>query len=504
MASFGIHLGADYSCVARIGETGQPEIIKNVFGEHTTPSVVYFEDPTNVVVGREAKACAARHPDLVVSRAQRQMGRSVEILAHGRRHSPESISALILGELAQDAADASGEEVSDVVITVPAYFGVSAREATRKAGAIAGLNVLAIVDEPVAAALHYDAGGTRTLLVYHLGGDGFAAAVVRVSPEEIRVVSMDGEYGLGGADWDEMLVADLVERFQAGHPGSRAADDEEFRRELAAGAEDIRKQLGGVESCRFTARFAGDVSEIEVTRADFEDRTYHLLARTLTITERTFRAAMERGVPGFDEVVLAGDAVRMPGVASGLESLFGVPLRMHEPELAVAKGAARYALIESIDGATVEGVARLHNDPGKRITTVVPRAVGIKIIERVEVHDAASRARSKSSRVSFPIVHLLRAGTPLPARTEALRFLTAYPDQAEILVEIWEQASSIESDRPEDNEHIVDCVIGGLPPLPLGSPVEVTFEMETGGLLRARAVELVTGADLHVELQFQG
>src|SRR4051812_16805332 len=146
MATFGIDLGTTYSCVARIDDTGRPEIIKNAVGDDTTPSVVYFEDGDSVVVGKDAKATAKLQPERVVSLIKRQMGQDFEITMHGQQHSPESISALILRELARAAAENCGQPVRDVVITVPAYFGVAEREATRKAGSIAGLNVLSIVD----------------------------------------------------------------------------------------------------------------------------------------------------------------------------------------------------------------------------------------------------------------------------------------------------------------------------------------------------------------------
>ena len=151
--TFGIDLGTTYSCVAHIDETGTPLIIKSAIGEDTTPSVVYFESPRSVVVGRAAKNAALLEPDLVAQLVKRDMGRKVEYKFHGQRHTPETVSALILRELARAAAEHSGEAVRDVVITVPAYFGVAGRVATRRAGELAGLNVLDVLDEPVAAAL---------------------------------------------------------------------------------------------------------------------------------------------------------------------------------------------------------------------------------------------------------------------------------------------------------------------------------------------------------------
>jgi molecular chaperone DnaK (HSP70) len=514
MATFGIDLGTTYSCVAHIDDTGRPAIIKNRPGDDTTPSVVYFESPDNVVVGKEAKAVAKIHPDLVVSLIKRQMGKSFEITVHGQTHTPESISALILREMADAAAENLGEPVTDVVITVPAYFGVAERNATRKAGEIAGLNVLSIVDEPVAAALHYDAissGGTKTIFVYDLGGGTFDTTVITVSPEEIKVVCTDGDHHLGGADWDDRLAEYLLEQFLAEHPGSEAADDEEFLQSLAAGAEDIKKQLSRMQSRRFNARFGGDTAQIEVTREKFEELTSELMERTVTITGRTLRTAAERGITAFDDVLLVGGSSRMPAVTAALEGL-GLKPRMHDPDLAVAKGAARYALIESVKvhlpeeggeapAEIVEEVAEQLNLPvdkvralvGKRVATVVPRAFGVKV-----VHQAGRRDEH------YTVEHVLRANTPLPAETAPQRFGTAYPNQVEISVEIWEQSGSVESEALEDNEHIAEGLITGLPPLPENSPIDISFQMAADGLLRVHAVELKTRKDLHIEVQIKG
>ncbi|MDR7279111.1 Hsp70 family protein [Catenuloplanes atrovinosus] len=513
MTTFGIDLGTTYSCVARIDDTGRPEIIKNAVGDDTTPSVVFFEQPDHVVVGKDAKDNAKLRPDLVVSLIKRQMGRQFEVTAHGTAHTPESVSALILRELARAASESCGEEVRDVVITVPAYFGVAERDATRKAGAIAGLNVLSIVDEPVAAALHYDAvssGGTRTLFVYDLGGGTFDTTVIRVSPEEIVVVCTDGDHHLGGADWDDRLREYLLEQFLAEHPGSAAGEDEEFLQELANRAEDIKRQLSSMQSRRCNPVFGGETAKIEVTREKLEEITSELLERTFEITRRTIETARAKGVTEFDDVLLVGGSSRMPAVAAGLRKL-GLEPRMHDPDLAVAKGAAQYALIESIKvqlpeegeeapAAAVESVAdrlnisveKVRALAGKRVATVVPRAFGVKVVNI----DGDTETHS--------IVHVLRANTPLPARTEPSRFMTAYQNQVEILVEIWEQSGSVESDEVEDNEHIAEGLITGLPQLPKGSPIDITFGMETDGLLKVHAVELQTGKDLHIEVQIKG
>src|ERR1700759_268423 len=195
MTTYGIDLGTTQSCIARVDKSGRPVVLKSAEGHDTTPSVVYFDSVENVVVGEQAKDMAVLAPHLVVELIKRQMGSDARYPFYGQDHTPETISALILRELVR-AAEQAGEEVHDVVITVPAYFGLLEREATRKAGQIAGLNVLDILAEPVAAALNYQAlgegDGVRNIFVYHLGGGTFDTTVIRVDGDDIQVICADG------------------------------------------------------------------------------------------------------------------------------------------------------------------------------------------------------------------------------------------------------------------------------------------------------------------------
>src|SRR5664280_2540259 len=212
---FGIDLGTTYSCVAYIDETGRPSIVKNNYSEDTTPSVVFFESDTNVVVGKVAKESAVMSPGLVVSLVKREMGNAAYSRTFfGQNHTAPGISAIILGVLAKDAEIQTSRAVSDVVITVPAYFGLLEKESTRQAGEIAGLNVVGIVPEPVAAALHYgmaDDKDGKTILVYDLGGGTFDVTLIRLTPELVEVLIAEGDHKLGGADWDEVLFNYLLE-----------------------------------------------------------------------------------------------------------------------------------------------------------------------------------------------------------------------------------------------------------------------------------------------------
>ena len=243
MTTFGIDLGTTYSCISYCDESGHAKVVRNATGDETTPSVVYFEDAENIVVGRYAKDVAKLYPDSVVSLIKREMGTNWEREFHGRVHTPESVSAVILRKLAEYASEETGETVRDVVITVPAYFGVAEREATRRAGELAGLNVLNVIQEPIAAALHYEAAlaaTDQTILVFDLGGGTFDTTVIKVADGDVRAVCTDGDNRLGGAD---CRVSCTVH--QTRHDGARGKDraiaERQGRRHRTAGrhARDI-------------------------------------------------------------------------------------------------------------------------------------------------------------------------------------------------------------------------------------------------------------------------
>jgi len=309
MTTFGIDLGTTYSCISYCDESGHAKVVRNATGDETTPSVVYFEDAENIVVGRYAKDVAKLYPDSVVSLIKREMGTNWEREFHGRVHTPESVSAVILRKLAEYASEETGETVTDVVITVPAYFGVAEREATRRAGELAGLNVLNVIQEPIAAALHYEAAlaaTDQTILVFDLGGGTFDTTVIKVADGDVRAVCTDGDNRLGGADWDDKLAEFLMEDFLEENPDSPASGDEEFVQEQLTAAEDIKKSLSTATSRRHAMRFGSDSCRVEVTRADLENLTSVLLDRAMDITTRIVQTARDSGIDEFDSVLLVG------------------------------------------------------------------------------------------------------------------------------------------------------------------------------------------------------
>lgn len=516
MATYGIDLGTTNSCVAYVDRTGRPTILKSATGEETTPSVVYFESPDNVVVGRQAKETALIAPHLVAELVKRQMGEDVHYSFHEQDYTPESISALILRELARAAREQTGEEVHDVVITVPAYFGLLEREATRKAGQIAGLNVLDVLAEPVAAAVNYQVLGERAevrhILVYDLGGGTFDTTVIRIDGDDIHVVCTGGSRQLGGADWDSAISDFLLRGFTEQYPQLDPGGDEQFMQDLATAAEQLKKALSATMARKHNVRFDGSVTQLELTREHFEELTSELLERTIAITERTIATARTKGVEQFDDVLLVGGMTSMPAIARTLKERFGLEARLQDPHLAVAKGAALFALMKKVqvsippdgDRSVAQQVMR---DSGldeeqaeslisKHVTTVVPRAFGLKVVDQ---NDPVYKIDPKRARQY--ISHLLTADTPLPADTGPQQFSTVFDNQSEVKLEVWEQAGTIASEELKHNTHIGEGRLVDLPHRPAKTPFEVDFHMTETGLLQVHAQEADSGREVRFEIQ---
>jgi molecular chaperone DnaK len=515
--AFGIDLGTTNSCVARIDDTGRAVIVKSALGEDKTPSAVYFESPRHAVVGRTARNAALVAPELVAQLVKRDMGKGTVYAFHGQEHTPEMISALILKELARGVEENSGQVVKDVVITVPADFGVAEREATRRAGQLAGLNVLDLLAEPVAAALNYQAvtgsgSGRRHILVYDLGGGTFDTTVIRVDGDDIAVICTAGDTKLGGADWDAAIAGYFLEQFTAKNPGLRPREDPSFMQDLAIAVERVKEDLSSLQSRRHNMRFGGVAYAVELDRDKLEKLTDGLLDRTIAVTERAITDARREGVTSFDDVLLVGGMAKMPAVARALKERLGLTARLHEPDFAVAKGAALYALTRTIspaghvstglrsaqDVATSTGltVAEVEEIARKRVTTVVSRAFGVMSLDGRD-----PLALTDPMRARKMIMHLLSANTTLPEDTGPFTFHTSVENQRAVAIEVWEQAGTVESEELADNRKIGQGILKIPPRLPTQSPVEVTFYMSETGLLTVRAVEPGSGKNLQFDLQ---
>ncbi len=526
---FGIDLGTTYSAVAYVNEAGQPAVCRNVDSLETTPSVVFFENKSNVVVGSVAKNSAITYPDRVVSLIKRQMGTEATFEFDGTTYTPESISALILKQLARDAAEHTNGEVSKVVVTVPAYFGMLERDATKNAGKIAGFDVIGIVPEPVAAALHYEAtteAENKTILVYDLGGGTFDTTVIRVAKDEIVVVCTDGDDHLGGADWDARLKDVLLAKFREQvPPGTDFEDDEEFLQSVAIVAEDTKKQLSKVESRPVPLRGAGAAARVDVSRAEFEAVTDDLLDKTIEIVRRTL-VTLEEKSPGatVDEVLLVGGSTKMPAVAQRLRAEFGWEPKLHDPELAVAKGAALYALgrvvhreletarqqadsepdtqsrmaeaVDAVAAKTGISTTTLESLAAKETRNVLPKAFGVKVVDTTD-------RDWRSKPLQYYVEHLVHANDTLPTDVRELVVSTLWDDQRGIQIELCEQSGVVAGPDLAENKELNEGrgTIPCPPGLPAGSPVDIQLQVDAEGLLILDATERTTGEKLKIEVR---
>lgn len=510
---FGIDLGTTYSAVARIDEFGMPVIVPNAEDQPTTPSAVYFETVDNVAVGQTAKNSAVIDADNVVTLIKRRMGEDFKLSFYGQEYTPESISALILKQLMQDAVAQTGIDTNRVVITVPAYFGVREKDSTRKAGEIAGLDVIDIIAEPVAAALAYgikQSEGEKTVFVYDLGGGTFDTTILKINPELLEVVVIDGNHELGGADWDSKLIEYLMSEFQSQTGISdEELEDENFQQDVALKAEELKRNLSKLESKQVPMRLGSSMAKLTVTRDQFEDMTADLLNQTVDIVERTLKAAKDKN-PGItiDEVLLVGGSSFMPAVARTLKDKFGWDAKLSDPNQAVAKGAAIYGSSPvSMSGTDAEGAAQqtksLLGDigqqaagPAREIRTVIPKAIGVGVWCEHEYGTACEHSDAQSDKLMVDF--FIHKNDSLPF-VEKRTFGTASEGQTTVAIKVFEQAGDMESELIANNRllsHEGGAVITDLPRLPKGSPIEIELDINKQGEAHLVAKDLTSGKEL--------
>lgn len=504
---YGIDLGTTYSCVARVSDLDPDlaEILRNKDNDFVTPSVIVFDSESDRVVGRAAKNKARLKPDLTAELFKRQMDSdSPTFSAFGHEYFPHELSSMVLMKLVADVFEAHGEEVRDVVITVPAYFGQTQRNATKRAGELAGLNVVAMVNEPTAAAVAYGAGvddaAAQTVLVYDLGGGTFDVTIVRVDPEaekRYQVITSDGDHELGGTDWDDALVEFVVLQFLEQHPTAEdprftPQDDQELRTQI----EQAKRALTESSAAEVFVRSGADLGEVTVTREQFDDVTADLLNETTNRLRHALDKAGEKGFDAIDKVLLVGGSSKMPQVARRLRDELGVEPEMREPDLAVAKGAALYGemLTEDRDaGDDRSGGIRPAREwavDSTPVGDVCPKGFGLLVLS------------SKTDELVVDCV--VDKDQALPASTERT-YVTLHSDQRSVESAIYEQVGSAQSDRPDDNKKIIDYAITDIPAgYPADTPIEVKFWMDVSGLIRVTAKHPGKDEPLVVEVNVGG
>lgn len=546
----GIDLGTAYSCVAYMNENGMPEVLPNSDDKRTTPSVVWFNEE-RVVVGDEAKAMATVSPTEVVSFIKREMGDDSYYFEckQGRLRPPE-ISSYILKKLVKNACDRLGEEITNVVITCPAYFFVKERNATRDAGIQAGLNVIDIVNEPTAAAVSYgftteNAGAGTNVLVYDLGGGTFDVTVITITPEKMDVVCTGGDHKLGGKDWDDQLIGLMMEKAVEQRPdlAKEAFQEPEVIQDLRRLAEDTKRSLTLRNSSPVRLTIDGDSINIVVTREDFELVTESLLDQTISFTRNEIQTAAEKGVIRIDHLILVGGSTRMPQVVRRLKAEFPqFDPQVFDPDEAVAKGAAiigkNRLLKDKIRAKTREllrdddfelealaddggftlspvdekilqkAIAHVATEEGFSLGTVT---AALKIINNVSsksfglVYDDMGPSRDESR-----VINLIYRNTKVPCQMTRPGY-TIVANQSHVRVQIMENSEDPEEQNSafEDPKGIdLDlCTLlwEGLLPLPPDCPASTevlsTFKLDENGLLSVECFEPASGNRLNHEIQ---
>jgi len=353
---YGIDLGTTYSVIATLDENGTPQVIDNNYDSiPLLASAVYFQEGGAPVVGKEAKNQAEIDPNRVVQYVKREIGKPDAQIREfdGVKYDPVTISSLILKRMKEYVEEQEGGEVKDVVITCPAYFGIKERDATRDAGAIAGLNVLNIINEPTAAALNYccrEFKENRKIMVYDLGGGTFDVTLFNFSVDEngkasIDVLKTGGNDRLGGIDWDDRLFGYISELYTNEHGLSQSDMDGELRQKIRNQVEDVKKSLSGIASKSFSIHYSGDSTRLEVTREKFEELTKDLVEQTMDFVRNLLTSAAI-SANDVDVVLLVGGSTKMPMIKTAVENLFPGKVRVEQPDLAVAKGAALAAAVE--------------------------------------------------------------------------------------------------------------------------------------------------------------
>ncbi|MDE7340644.1 MAG: Hsp70 family protein [Lachnospiraceae bacterium] len=531
---FGIDLGTTYSCIAYVDETERPVTVNNNEGDKTTPSVVYFESETNVCVGKVAKESAELEPEKVVSFVKRSMGKDGFSFEYNDRYlTPEEVSAYILRKVAGDAAKNIGEEVANVVITHPAYFGLKEKEATRRAGEIAGLNVVSLIPEPVAAAYTYgcmsEENNGKTILVYDLGGGTFDVTMIHVTETEIEVICTGGDDNLGGYNWDQVLIEHMASVIaeQTGFSKDEIFDDPEMCQILQNKAEEAKKTLSSAEKARISLNFNGEKAKFEVTLEEFDEMTSSLCESTIVMTKQLLEVAKEKGYDHFDSLLLVGGSTYMKQIERAIVNEFGMKPQLFDPNEAVAKGAALFGnaeknrLIEikkqSGNGeqefeTDTEGLAQQELTDAERqlmegitqeeVDTFVPKIGGV-VREFTSVTSKSFGIVAINRNNEEKIYALIKSQTKLPVEVSE-EFGTHQDNQESVLLRVFESTldeNEIDLDMGIEIGEVSMAIPAGLP---AKSPIQVTFNLDKQGLLHVEGKEMTEYRTCNVDIEVRG
>ena len=467
----GIDLGTTNSCVA-VMEGSETVVIPNPEGNRTTPSVVAFTKTGERLIGQVAKRQAVTNPDRTIQSIKREMGSNYKVSIDDKQYSPQEVSAMILAKLKSDAEQYLGQPVTQAVITVPAYFTDSQRQATKDAGKIAGLEVLRIINEPTAASLAYglDKESDQKILVFDLGGGTFDVSILEIGDGVFEVLATAGNNRLGGDDFDNKIVDYLVDTFKQSE-GVDLRSDKMAMQRLREAAEKAKIELSGVATSNInlpyiTADATGPKHlDITLTKAKFDELTSDLVRATM---EPVQRAMSDSGlnVSDIDKILLVGGSTRIPAVQDAVKTFFGKePFKGINPDECVAIGAA-------IQAAVLTGDVK-----GLLLLDVTPLSLGIETQGGV-------------------CTKMIERNTTIPTKKSQV-FSTAADNQTQVDVHVLQG----EREMAAYNKTLGNFILDGIAPAPRGVPqIEVTFDIDANGIVNVSAKDLGTGREQKITI----